>query len=744
MHLFRDCYRQLVFSIKFIGMDKIYKNSLFFLAVFYILLSFPLAAQEKWENWTNGDHVTDIQEIDNEVWVTTKGGLVIYDTHTGQKTFMNPLNSALPSNRVEAIAVDADKDPWIGTYDAGIIARKGGKWISFNTDNSSLSSNVIYEIVQDGNGNMLIGTNNGLEIYDGQDFTQHHLPVYEGVNTIIPRPGNKLIVGWGYYSHVPSRIYHYDGQQFTLDTAFVKTGLYRMYGDAQGDIWACHGSGVSQFDGNSWKHFDSTNSVLPNARTYSFMEENGEIYLGTGAGVYLYKNNQWVEMPGSENVPVQEISYVTRLADGDLWLGSLENSVAVNNGQEWEHLEMSNSNLNGNAVVHLADGPNGEIYLSSAFRDFMQHYDQGRWGEFSLPENEFFVSGTATVDGQGNFYIADHDEEIWKFDGSQWTNTQLPNYPVSFSIRKMAFDKDGNMWVGTYNNGLLKFDGKNWVHWTMANSNLNTDNVTPEMIDPHGNLWLSLTPYYNNSTQQYYGGGLAKFDGNSFAVYDTSNSPMPGNYASNLVWANDQIYFLSNGEILGFDGTDWQNFSFAGGTAPLNSYLLAVDNDDRLLATGYHTYNVTTLAVMDENGWSIVKDSLPFKYNQVFEMLVDGQNTLWFSTNGDGIVRYNRDGLPGQNTAIGHEGITTSGWNIYPVPANDRVTVSFGLEEASIVDIDLLDMHGRTVASFPSFSLGAGSHQQEINLAALNTGTYFVRMKAGDRYFVRKIVKAGF
>jgi hypothetical protein len=84
----------------------------------------------------------------------------------------------------------------------------------------------------------------------------------------------------------------------------------------------------------------------------------------------------------------------------------------------------------------------------------------------------------------------------------------------------IAIDEEGgSKWIGTYGGGLAKFDGVNWTVYNTSNSKLPDNRVYAIAIDGQGNKWIGT-----------YGGGLAKFDGVNWTVYNTSNSKLPDNY----------------------------------------------------------------------------------------------------------------------------------------------------------------------------------------------------------------------
>ena len=77
--------------------------------------------------------------------------------------------------------------------------------------------------------------------------------------------------------------------------------------------------------------------------------------------------------------------------------------------------------------------------------------------------------------------------------------------------------------MGTVWGGLAKFDGTNWTVYDTTNSPLPQDVIGSIAIDTCGIKWIGTM-----------GEGLAKFDGTNWTVYDTINSPLPSNYVMSI------------------------------------------------------------------------------------------------------------------------------------------------------------------------------------------------------------------
>lgn len=78
--------------------------------------------------------------------------------------------------------------------------------------------------------------------------------------------------------------------------------------------------------------------------------------------------------------------------------------------------------------------------------------------------------------------------------------------------------------------------------------------------------------------------------------------------------------------------------------------------------------------------------------------------------------------------------------SVYPNPAADEATIEFGLEKSSRVQVDVLDLSGRTVLQAFSGLREPGRQHVSVNSSALAAGTYFCRVQAEGRSAVCKLV----
>jgi len=75
----------------------------------------------------------------------------------------------------------------------------------------------------------------------------------------------------------------------------------------------------------------------------------------------------------------------------------------------------------------------------------------------------------------------------------------------------------------------------------------------------------------------------------------------------------------------------------------------------------------------------------------------------------------------------------------YPNPFNPETTLSFELNEESVVKVELFNMLGEKVRDIFSGELTTGTHKFSINGTGISSGNYFVNFIINDKLYVQKI-----
>jgi Tol biopolymer transport system component len=423
----------------------------------------------EWAVYTSGANVNAIVDDGGYLWVGSYGGLARLNKTTGDMTHYNTANSGLPDNMISSIAKDIDGDLWIGT-DNGLAKFDGTNWIGYDRNNSPLPRNDISCLAIDAEGNKWIGVfMGGLIRFDGINWTVYDTPIDDFRSISIDSAGNKWIGGYA------------DG-------------------------------GLAKFDGTNWTVYNQDNSGLP---------------------------GKWADC-------------ITIDADGDLWMGS-EGLVRFD-GTNWTTYNEANSPLPSNRIRCLAIDTFGNKWIGT-YKGFAK-FDGTDWTLYSAAELLGFLDEdvySVAVDADGMTWVGFYCG-LAKFDGTDWTvyttgNSLLPdNYVTSIEI-----DESDNKWIGTFWGGLVKSDGMNWIIYNTNNSDIPNNGVWIQTIDNEGAVWMNV---WNSKC-------LVKFDGTNWAVYDKGNSGLPEGYVENVAVDPDNNKWMV---VHSYEITAWDPVWSSNGT----------------------------------------------------------------------------------------------------------------------------------------------------------------------------------
>jgi ligand-binding sensor domain-containing protein len=200
----------------------------------------------------------------------------------------------------------------------------------------------------------------------------------------------------------------------------------------------------------------------------------------------------------------------------------------------------------------------------------------------------------------------------------QWTNYTPANTSSTLadnSVHAVVIDKDNVVWFGT-EGGLSKYDGSNWEIYNSKNSGLTNDYINALYIDSLGNKWLGTND------------GVFKFNDTDWIHYNISNSGLANNMVYSIAWGRGCYWFATFQGVSSFNGSNWSTFTTADGLAADMVYSVAIDKNDFLWcgtagggASSYDGIKWTTynkLNGLADNGVNII--------------YVDFQNNIWFGT----------------------------------------------------------------------------------------------------------------
>jgi hypothetical protein len=77
---------------------------------------------------------------------------------------------------------------------------------------------------------------------------------------------------------------------------------------------------------------------------------------------------------------------------------------------------------------------------------------------------------------------------------------------------------------------------------------------------------------------------------------------------------------------------------------------------------------------------------------------------------------------------------------VYPNPFNSTTQITYRVARTGPVELKIFDVIGREVRTIVNFPQNPGEYEIRFDGTSLATGTYFVRLRAGDFTAAQKIV----
>jgi ligand-binding sensor domain-containing protein/signal transduction histidine kinase len=415
---------------------------------------------------------------------------------------------------------------------------------------SGLSQSVVQVILQDHQGFMWFGTEDGLNRYDGYHFKVFK-PDPEDPNSLSDRwitalfedsqgylwVGTRL-GGLNRYDPLTGKFAHYrhsDSEPASLSNDLVGA----IYEDQDGNLWVGTASGLDRFDRDTERffHFNyepkNPNSLEGNSVISILQDTSGRLWISTydgGLNQFNPQTGQFKHLPTATADPVypglNRIEMICEDIDGQLWLAT----------------------------------PSG-LYRYNPQSGYLRRFQYVADDPFSLNDNRI------------NSVYLDHSDNLWVgtsrglnlYDRSKSrfiTYRHDPGMSDSLSndaVLSIYEDRSGVLWVGTYGGGLNRHNrGQDKFEYYRNNpNNLNSlpdNSVYPIMVDRVGNIWVGT-----------FGGGLTNFDPSTGQYTHFVNSPSdPSSLSANEVWAiiQDRRGTIWVGTSQGLDRLDSLNGKF--------------------------------------------------------------------------------------------------------------------------------------------------------------------------------------
>ncbi len=322
-----------------------------------------------------------------------------------------------------------------------------------------LGNLVISRILQDPDGFLWMGTEDGLYRYDGDRFTGYGwrdgLPSLT-ITSLHLTPNGQMWVGT---SEGMARWNGRDFQQISAGTDLPRPFVDWISSGPDGRLWAITPRGpIRQQVGG---HFELI-SDWPGGEATSLWARPGEksVWIaglqngatGVKACVYEWERDQWRSWTGPAGFEKERIDSFGRDSRGRLWAHTASHLWVLKPGEK--QFQQGNLNLPPCLIrSYICPGRNGDLWFPT--KEGLYHLEGDRWTSLTtkdgLPSSWVRV---AFVDREGSLWIGSDGLHRVLGKGEWRAYTQKEGLP-SEGIWAIVRDRSGQLWIGC-NSGLVR------------------------------------------------------------------------------------------------------------------------------------------------------------------------------------------------------------------------------------------------------------------------------------------------
>jgi GAF domain-containing protein/ligand-binding sensor domain-containing protein len=445
-----------------------------------------------------------------------------------------------------------------------------------------LSQNSGKCILQDRKGFLWVGTEDGLNKFDGHGFTVYrHDP--DDANSL----SNNLITAvyqdsagilWiGTYGGGLNRL-DPETEQFThfrhdpdKANSLSEDQIQEVVGDRNGVLWiGTRGGGLNRFDPQTgqWRHYrndpDNAQSLSYDVVNALLEDSVGNLWVGTSAGLDRLDHRNSSDPDAARFTRYQydpgdaaslSSNGVTSLYEdrlGNLWVGTVGglNRLDLDSAPDpdaatfvrYQHDPEDGQSLSNNGVVSIIQDRRGVLWVGT--NDGLNRFDpeMGRFARYlhdATDPHSLRVDDvdSLAVDQAGGLWVGTSGGGLSRYDGhrDQFThyraNPNVVNGLSENSIWGIYEDAAGELWIGTAGGGLNRLNRETgqWRHYRNDPNDplsLSNDTVVAVHEDRSGALWLGT-----------WGGGLNRFDRETETFTRYQFDPHdPHSLSNNVVW----------------------------------------------------------------------------------------------------------------------------------------------------------------------------------------------------------------
>ncbi len=540
----------------------------------------------------------------------------------------NVLNNrdGLSNSQVNAILQDDKGFVWLGTQ-AGLNRYDGFRFKKFlydNVDKHSLPNNSIDDIQQDHQGNLWVHTATGYCIYD---YRKEQF--------------DRNVEGW-------------------LKERGITGYVSKIFIDSRKDMWIVVSGKGCYFLGKGTKKphlfsFSAKKGAMPYKEVSNIREVNGTAVLSFANSTLarldgVHRRVMWVNDYLPNHFPLREDgAFVSIDNRGNYWVVTNGRTFVYSVTQNKWHVGMAEF-LRSQGITtpserellvrDIAKGKDGKLWIATdhdglvildyarkSYRQYLKSNDR----KGGLPDNSL---QRLYVDKNGAVWIGTYKNGV-AFHSPSFSRFSTITLGDICTITQ---DGQGNIWCGTNDAGIVSYNPKTGqsVRYGREVTGLKSDVVVSSVTMKDGSIYFGT-----------FNGGMARYKDGQWKAYEATD----GALASNSIWSlasclqggSEQLLIATLGGGLQIMDTKTEHFTTynTSNSKITNNYLSSVSltKDQGVLLGSSQNFSVLNLRTRQFTNYDRTKDGQSFICPSINDAIMDSRGIFWLATPA-GIIMY--------------------------------------------------------------------------------------------------------
>jgi len=409
------------------------------LSTMILLLVFSAAFGIKnWKSYTNTTHIYEATNIDGMLYLSTWGGISVFNPATNSYDDIFTTLEGLGENDVRSISKNQVLDQiFVGTRKNGIDRFDSGNFLPAIETSDNISKVICTDSLT------FVSNRDGISLY-------------------------KIISNW------PIPVLW---DTYTNDNGLSSIAVSDFFVTDDGVLIVATDSGLDIVDvtnideASNWHHYNTGNSDLPSNEVLAVYERDGRVVLGTDNGLAGFDieniDENWTITESGKSV---RALYIDK--DNNVWhgFGKWENELLQVTDQEEVGIKTFGSStaewdsqlFNNSAVMGFVEAD--DTIFAYFWGEGVYRLKDGNWISYKVNNISASLIKALVIDNDGNLWASNGYRDgtgvsplpkgtkgVSKYDGTTWVTYNYDNSGIiTNNIYSLAVDKNNNIWMGAW------------------------------------------------------------------------------------------------------------------------------------------------------------------------------------------------------------------------------------------------------------------------------------------------------